>query len=104
MPVRYLVKERKHQFWMFQSMPKMPENEAKEETAESREEKKEQVKSMFFLFLKSSKWWFVKERLKAAEAKRIEKERTEKYTKMKSQAKDERAKFREKVLIEKFVI
>ena len=40
----------------------------------------------------------MKERLKAAEAKRIEKERTEKYTKMKSQAKDERAKFREKVL------
>ena len=28
---------------LFQSMPKMPENEAKEETAESREEKKEQV-------------------------------------------------------------
>ena len=40
----------------------------------------------------------IKERLKAAEAKRIEKERTEKYTKMKSQAKDDRAKFREKVL------
>ena len=40
----------------------------------------------------------MKERLKAAEAKRIEKERTEKYTKMKGQAKDERAKFREKVL------
>ena len=39
----------------------------------------------------------IKERLKAAEAKRIEKERTEKYTKMKSQAKDERAKFRGKV-------
>ena len=40
---------------MFQSMPKMPENETKEETAESREEKKEQVKLMFFLSLKSSK-------------------------------------------------
>ena len=28
-------------------MPKMPENEAKEETAESREEKKEQVGARF---------------------------------------------------------
>ena len=37
--------------------------------------------------------------MKAAEAKRIEKERTEKYTKMKSQAKEERAKYREKVLL-----
>ena len=38
------------------------------------------------------------EQNRTAEAKRIEKERTEKYTKMKSQAKDERTKFREKVL------
>ena len=29
-------------------MPKMPENEAKEETAESREEKKEQVSATDF--------------------------------------------------------
>ena len=43
--------------------------------------------------------WFVwyKERLKAAEAKRIEKERTERYAKLKDGAKDERAKMREKV-------
>jgi len=60
------------------SMPKMPEAEKKEETAESREEAKEQ------------------ERLKAAEAKRIEKERTEKYNKLKGEAKEERAKIREK--------
>ena len=37
------------------------------------------------------------ERLKAAEAKRIEKERTEKYNKLKTDAKDARAKYREKV-------
>ena len=37
------------------------------------------------------------ERLKAAEAKRIEKERTEKYQKLKGDAKDTRAKYREKV-------
>ena len=36
---------------LFQSMPKMPENEAKEETAESREEKKEQVNNVHY-FLK----------------------------------------------------
>ena len=36
------------------------------------------------------------ERLKAAEAKRIEKERTEKYNKMKEDSKNERAKYREK--------
>ena len=60
-------------------MPKMPESEKKEESAESREEAKEQ------------------ERLKAAEAKRIEKERTERYAKLKDGAKDERAKMREKV-------
>eukprot|EP00092_Neocalanus_flemingeri_P002356 GFUD01002521.1.p1 GENE.GFUD01002521.1~~GFUD01002521.1.p1 ORF type:complete len:133 (+),score=49.19 GFUD01002521.1:79-477(+) len=60
------------------SMPKMPESEKKEESAESREEAKEQ------------------ERLKANEAKRIEKERTEKYAKLKDGAKDERAKMREK--------
>merc|ERR1711913_38964 len=55
-----------------------PESEKKEETAESREEAKEQ------------------ERLKAAEAKRIEKERTEKYQKLKGDAKDTRSKYREK--------
>ena len=60
-------------------MPKMPESEKKEESAESREEAKEQ------------------ERLKAAEAKQIEKERTERYAKLKDGAKDERAKMREKV-------
>ena len=43
-------------------------------------------------YLKSSQ-----ERLKAAEAKRIEKERTEKYQKLKGEAKDSRAKYREKV-------
>ena len=37
------------------------------------------------------------ERLKAAEAKRIEKERTEKYQKLKGDAKDARTKYREKV-------
>ena len=37
------------------------------------------------------------ERLKAAEAKRIEKERTEKYQKLKGDAKDTRSKYREKV-------
>ena len=36
------------------------------------------------------------ERLKAAEAKRIEKERTEKYNKLKTDAKDARQKYREK--------
>ena len=35
--------------------------------------------------------------MKAAEAKRIEKERTEKYNKLKTDAKDARAKYREKV-------
>ena len=65
-------------------MPKMPESEKKEESAESREEAKEQ------------------ERLKAAEAKRIEKERTERYAKLKDGAKDERAKMREKVGIVMF--
>ena len=39
----------------------------------------------------------LQERLKAAEAKRIEKERTEKYNKLKTDAKDARAKYREKV-------
>ena len=38
----------------------------------------------------------MQERLKAAEAKRIEKERTEKYNKLKTDAKDARAKYREK--------
>merc|ERR1711874_217921 len=38
----------------------------------------------------------LQERLKAAEAKRIEKERTEKYNKLKTDAKDARAKYREK--------
>ena len=36
------------------------------------------------------------ERLKQAEAKRIEKERNEKYQKLKGDAKDQRAKYREK--------
>ena len=35
--------------------------------------------------------------MKAAEAKRIEKERTEKYQKLKEEAKEGRAKYREKV-------
>ena len=84
-------------------MPKMPESEKKEESAESREEAKEQVRLepnkkirtiiIFMIhYLKSSQ-----ERLKAAEAKRIEKERTEKYQKLKGEAKDSRAKYREKV-------
>ena len=64
------------------SMPKMPESEKKEESAESVEEKKEQ------------------ERLKAAEAKRIEKERLEKYQKLKAEAKENRAKYREKYKID----
>ena len=64
------------------SMPKMPESEKKEESAESIEEKKEQ------------------ERLKAAEAKRIEKERLEKYQKLKAEAKENRAKYREKYKID----
>lgn len=38
----------------------------------------------------------MQERLKAAEAKRIEKERTEKYQKLKGDAKDTRSKYREK--------
>jgi len=59
-------------------MPKMPEGEKKEESAESLAEKKEQ------------------ERLKQLEAKRIEKERNEKYQKLKGDAKDARAKYREK--------
>ena len=42
----------------------------------------------------------LQERLKAAEAKRIEKERTEKYQKLKGDAKDARSKYREKVLHE----
>ena len=62
----------------FQSMPKMPESESKEETAESIAEKKEQ------------------ERLKLLEAKQKEKERNEKYSKLKSKAKDDRKKYREK--------
>ena len=41
--------------------------------------------------------YIIQERLKAAEAKRIEKERTEKYQKLKGDAKDARAKYREKV-------
>ena len=40
----------------------------------------------------------LQERLKAAEAKRIEKERTEKYQKLKGDAKDSRSKYREKVI------
>ena len=36
--------------------------------------------------------------MKAAEAKRIEKERTEKYQKLKGDAKDARSKYREKVI------
>merc|ERR1712051_888716 len=64
------------------SMPKMPETEKKEESAESIEEKKEQ------------------ERLKAAEAKRIEKERIEKYQKLKAEAKENRAKYRDKYKID----
>ena len=75
----------------------MPESEKKEEeSAESREEKKEQVsyswKRFSLLYGISS----FKERLKAAEAKRIEKERTEKYNKMKEESKTERQKYREK--------
>ena len=103
-------------------MPKMPESEKKEEeSAESREERKEQVVDecrvycdhggtyLYFviiqLILDSSFFprvsfsclsFIIQERLKAAEAKRIEKERTEKYNKMKTDAKDARAKYREK--------
>ena len=40
----------------------------------------------------------LKERLKAAEAKRIEKERTEKHQKLKGDAKDARSKYRENVM------
>ena len=76
-------------------MPKMPEAEKKEETAESREEAKEQVDNATFGPIKH--FWDAQERLKAAEAKRIEKERTEKYNKLKGEAKEERAKIREKV-------
>ena len=77
-------------------MPKMPESESKEETAESIAEKKEQV--IYFNFLV---FFFcftiIQERLKQLEAKQKEKERNEKYAKLKTQAKDDRAKFREKV-------
>ena len=75
----------------------MPDSEKKEEeSAESREEKKEQVSLFFqarpqYICIK-----FIQERLKAAEAKRIEKERTEKYNKLKEDSKSERAKYREK--------
>ena len=41
----------------------------------------------------------MQEKLKAAEAKRVEKERTEKYQKLKGEAKDARAKYREKVIV-----
>ena len=107
---------------LLQSMPKMPESEKKEESAESREEAKEQVRLMwslhvfFFVGLASVFWlsvgssliinykpdysssfYIIQERLKAAEAKRIEKERTEKYQKLKGDAKDTRSKYREKV-------
>ena len=72
-------------------MPKMPENEAKEETAESIAEKKEQVKSGWLQFeLTHQMLW--QERLKAQEAKRIEKERNEKYQKLKAQVKFFRGK------------
>ena len=47
--------------------------------------------SRFYLLLT-----FVQERLKQLEAKRIEKERNEKYQKLKGDAKDARAKYREK--------
>ena len=62
-----------------------------------RVEKKRKNKYRSVLYFLKTHYYLLKERLKAAEAKRIEKERTEKYTKMKSQAKEERAKFREKV-------
>ena len=75
-------------------MPKMPESDSKEETAESIAEKKEQVKSIL------PRWtleFFNQERLKQLEAKQKEKERNEKYSKLKTKAKDERAKMRDKV-------
>ena len=62
-----------------------------------RVEKKRKNKHRSVFYSLKTHYYPLKERLKAAEAKRIEKERTEKYTKMKSQAKEERAKFREKV-------
>ena len=76
------------------SMPKMPESDSKEETAESIAEKKEQVRLSF------ARWtleFFNQERLKQLEAKQKEKERNEKYSKLKTKAKDERAKMRDKV-------
>ena len=75
-------------------MPKMPESDSKEETAESIAEKKEQVKSIL------PRWTlecFNQERLKQLEAKQKEKERNEKYSKLKTKAKDDRAKMRDKV-------
>ena len=75
-------------------MPKMPESDSKEETAESIAEKKEQVKSIL------PRWTLEfsnQERLKQLEAKQKEKERNEKYSKLKTKAKDERAKMRDKV-------
>ena len=75
-------------------MPKMPESDSKEETAESIAEKKEQVESIL------PRWTLElckQERLKQLEAKQKEKERNEKYSKLKTKAKDDRAKMRDKV-------
>lgn len=54
---------------------------------------KPQLTPLVIIFLSLYHW---QERLKAAEAKRIEKERTEKYNKLKTDAKDQRQKYREK--------
>ena len=43
------IKIKKHIHNLFQSMPKMPESEGKEETAESIAEKKEQVSLIYFV-------------------------------------------------------
>ena len=92
----------------------MPESEKKEESAESREEAKEQVGKIPYpgylilddlgacivsIWCRAKLFYCFQERLKAAEAKRIEKERTEKYNKLKEDAKGERAKMREKVVL-----
>ena len=55
--------------------------------------------SIGFLGNIASNLYIMQEKLKAAEAKRVEKERTEKYQKLKGEAKDARAKYREKVTV-----
>ena len=63
-----------------------------------RAERRRKSRYIFSIFNRSQSYNNItQERLKAAEAKRIEKERTEKYQKLKGDAKDTRAKYREKV-------